>query len=289
MAEEIFRNVQIEEITNRVVFQPLSTWAAPLLVKLGISANATSLLGMASGLFGAWCYFHYALSVWYTIAGFAAMCLWHVLDGADGQVARLTNTQSQVGKVIDGICDYVVFIAAYLVLAHQLEVKYPNMAWPLVITAGAMHIVQASAHEAQRQMFDFWALGKQSARLGVGVRAAPRSVSTVIIYVYEMIQLRFSGIDPKFLNWLDRNLPSDPAVRQAYAITFAPMVRRWWSILSANYRTYGIFLCCLIKRPEVYFIIEVVGLSLVHVTLVRLQYSANRKFVTSQDQQAGQF
>jgi phosphatidylglycerophosphate synthase len=32
---------------------------------------------------------------------------WHVLDGADGDLARMTGRASPQGELFDGICDYV--------------------------------------------------------------------------------------------------------------------------------------------------------------------------------------
>ena len=74
--------------------------------RLGITPNAVSLLGMAFGILAAFAYYHYRDLKW-AIAGFVLMIAWHVMDGADGQLARLTNAQSELGKILDGICDGV--------------------------------------------------------------------------------------------------------------------------------------------------------------------------------------
>ena len=47
----------------------------------------------------------------------------------------------------------------------------------------------------------------------------------------------------------------------------APQLRGW-SILSANYRTLGIFLSALFKVPEVYFAFEILGFSVILAILI---------------------
>lgn len=48
------------------------------------------------------------------------MVVWHILDGVDGQLARLTNRQSEFGKVIDGLADNVTFVSVYFGLGLAL-------------------------------------------------------------------------------------------------------------------------------------------------------------------------
>ena len=73
-------------------------------------------------------------------------------------------------------------------------------------------------------------------------------------------------------------LQNDPAkaalVRQHYRETLAPQIRSW-SVLSANYRTLGIFISTLFKAPEYYFGFEIVGFSVVLAVLVRRLNSAH--------------
>jgi aspartyl/asparaginyl beta-hydroxylase (cupin superfamily) len=57
------------------------------------------------------------------------------------------------------------------------------------------------------------------------------------------------------------------SVREQYRETIAPQIRSW-SILSANYRTLGIFVSALFKAPEYYFAFEIIGFSAVLAVLI---------------------
>src|SRR5580698_7013607 len=147
-AEPVRRTSEIEDVTNLYFIHPIASRFTPLFAKLHILPNAVSLAGMAFGILAGIAYNHYQ-DLRCTIAGFILMIAWHVMDGADGQLARLTNSQSQSGKILDGICDYVTFIAVYSALAIVLSRQMGRSAWALAIVAGLCHIFQAAAYEFQ--------------------------------------------------------------------------------------------------------------------------------------------
>ncbi|HEV2678439.1 MAG TPA: CDP-alcohol phosphatidyltransferase family protein [Aliidongia sp.] len=269
-AEPVRRTTEIEEVTNLHFIHPLAARLVPLFAALGISANIVSVAGMVFGVLAGLAYNHYLDPRW-AIAGFVLMIAWHILDGADGQLARLTNSQSETGKILDGICDYVTFIAVYVGLAIALAGQYGNEVWLLVGGAGICHAVQAAAYELQRQEYNFWGLERKSAAF-LELAARPRHaggspglrVSDLLYRAYTRLQFVAAGITPEFHERLGRALQAQPeraaAIRQHYREIFAPSVRRW-SVMSSNYRTFGIFLCAVLGAPRIYFWYEIVGLS----------------------------
>lgn len=252
-----------------------------------VSANAVSLAGMACGLLAGVAYYHYAVTR-YAVAGFGLMIAWHVLDGADGQLARLTRTQSETGKVLDGLCDYATFIAVYVALAAAMRATLGDWAWALVATAGLCHAIQAAAYEGQREAYRFFASGPTSAAANAGAPAGSASAATRpraqrvvdgLHRVYQRVQRRATRRQAGYRRALRAALERSPAcaagVRERYRDAFAPAVRRW-SVLSSNYRTLGIFLCAGFKVPAVYFVFEIVGLGAILAILntdQRLRYA----------------
>ena len=272
MAEPVKRATDIEEATNRWFFHPISTAIVPVFARLKITPNMVSLAGMASGVCGALLYRHYAESTAWVVAGFFFMCLWHVLDGADGQLARLTNSQSEFGKIIDGLCDYAVFATVYIGLGLQLMPHYGPWIWALIVGAGVCHALQAGAYETQRQLFDYWALAKPSAAMATHKSSG---FAGTLNHLYSSVQRQVSGFDQSLYDALQSHI--NPGLRASYRAHFAPTVHSW-SIFCANYRTFAVFLCCLFKRPEVYFFIEAAVLTLVHILLVHKQKRWNQDF-----------
>lgn len=283
--ESVRRESEIEEITNLYVIHPVSNFLTPRFARLGITPNAVSLAGMAFGILAGLAYHRYRDPRW-AIVGFLLMIVWHVMDGADGQLARLTNAQSELGKVLDGICDYVTFVAVYAALASSLSRDLGATAWLLAVAAGLAHAVQSAAYEAQRQDYSFWGLDKKSAKLAMPRPAggAPGPMAR-LHRLYVGAQLLVAGPAIQFRDRLAQAIetagPDGAApIRSRYRAMFAPAIRRW-SILSANYRTIGIFLGAVIGLPQYYFLFEIFGFSAILALLLAHQRSRYRLLLGS--------
>ncbi|MCB8881054.1 CDP-alcohol phosphatidyltransferase family protein [Acidisoma cellulosilytica] len=251
----------------------MATLLLPLFVRWGVTPNLVSLSGMACGLIAGFAYSHVPAPAW-VLAGFLLMLAWHVMDGADGQLARLTNAQSEFGKVLDGICDYITFIAVYIGLAVALTPRDGVWIWLLVALAGACHAAQSAAYEAQRQLYDVWGWGRVSRRLHVATPEAARSVTGMLHHLYGRMQVLLLGrgieTDARLRTLLQTAPDSAGELHRRYRETFAPVVRRW-SVMCSNYRTVGIFLFALAGCPIGYFLTEIVLLSAVSFWLIDRQ------------------
>jgi len=280
-AEPVRRTSEIEEFTNLYFIHPIAGRLTPRLAAMHISPNTVSLTGMLFGISAAFAYYHY-LDLPFAVAGFILMIAWHVMDGADGQLARLTHSQSELGKVLDGICDYVTFIAVYVALAIVLSRQYGDWMWVLVVAAGGCHAVQSAAYEAQRQEYNFWGRGQASMKLPDPGAAPPNAAAMTpaqllmnfLYRQYVRLQLLVSGIAPEFHTRLAAMLDAEPEraaeIRRRYRDMFAPAIRRW-AVLSANYRTLGIFIGTFFKMPQYYFWFEILGFSAILIVLLSRQ------------------
>jgi len=288
MSEPVRRSREIEDFSKRYVIAPLIDFVVPILVKLKISPNMVSIIGMLCGVSAAIILSHYNDSWHYSLMGLGMLIVWHVFDGADGRVARITNTQSEFGKIVDGICDYIVFIAVYIVLGMAVTMVYGPWAWLLVLAAGMMHAVQAGAYELQRQEFEFWGRGKKSAELPDLENVPPlpegsslwARLATGLGIGYAKMQYSFSGIDgeirPSLYAHVDTLSGEEPvqSFRDTYRKLCAAQVLKW-AIMCPHYRSYIIVFACLMKAPEIYFIAEALVLPLFHIYLVKNQNGFN--------------
>ena len=283
------RTVDIEEVTNLYLFVPLSHWLVPRLAFFKITPNMVSVTGMAFGIVAALSYFHYR-DYRFSLLGLFLMGICHVLDGADGALARMTNSQSEFGKVIDGICDYVVYGSVYLALALAMIPTHGTTVWYIVVGAGISHALQSGAYELQRQEYDFWGYGKKSAELPELIPLKALSpdlsflgkVAAILGNLYARMQYRFSGLDHAFRPALKKYIAEHPdkidAFQDAYRRKFAPIVRRW-GVMCANYRTYGIFIACIMQQPILYFGLEIIILNLILILLIYKQKRYNKAFL----------
>ena len=149
---------ELEDPLNLYVYHPLAARLARLLVPTGIAPNAVSLLSLVALCAATWAFIslNWPLNA---LTGLAFMLFWHVVDGADGDLARMTGRASTTGELVDGFCDYVGNIIMYVAFATMLDDTLGGWAWALAAAAGLSHIVQTNHAETQRRLYLWRAYG----------------------------------------------------------------------------------------------------------------------------------
>jgi phosphatidylglycerophosphate synthase len=154
---------ELQDPLNHYLYHPLAWRLARALAPTRVTPNMVSIAGaiavIAAGL-------AYAGPLWgwawpaSAIFGLALHMAWHVLDGADGDLARITGRTSPRGEMVDGLCDYAGHFVLYLLLGAQLAAQIGGWAWPIVVATGMMHAVQANHVEVQRRYYLHWVHGR---------------------------------------------------------------------------------------------------------------------------------
>ena len=286
------RTSEIEEWTNRVAVHPVSRALVTVLARRAVSPNAVSLAGLALGAGAAWAYLGYASPARVAL-GFALMVGWHVADGADGQLARLTGKTSEIGRALDGLADHGTFVLVYLALAAAAAEAQGAWVWAWAVAAGASHAVQASTYEAQRYAYDYWVQGKASARVPTPDEARAEMAGATgaawalgqLNLLYLTVQHRTgaaAGPVPARLAEAASGPGGRDRVARAYRATHRAGVRRW-NALCSNYRTVAIAVACLVGSPVWFFAFEAVVLNAVFAALVAMTRRDDRALLAQLD------
>jgi hypothetical protein len=187
--------------------------------------------------------------------------------------------------MLDGIADHVTFVAVYAALAVTSSRRHGNWVYLLVAISAVFHAIQSASYERERQEYEYLGWGKKpqdppprnSEARHRGGRGA-RALDFLHRLFFFGLSFPTAGINRKFRETMAEALQNDPGkallLRQHYRETLAPQIRSW-SVLSANYRTLGIFLSTLFKAPEYYFGFEIVGFSVLLAVLIRRLNSAH--------------
>jgi phosphatidylglycerophosphate synthase len=131
----------IDSAFDRAFHRQLSRHVSAQAVRLGIGPNPLTLASLLVGLGAAWCLAQ--AQPWLAAAGLAVYAAAVVLDHADGEVARLTFTESDVGEWLDVGCDTVVHAAMVIAMgaaAHAVA----GGGWWLGVAAAAGFVVSAT-------------------------------------------------------------------------------------------------------------------------------------------------
>jgi hypothetical protein len=144
--------IEVEEWLDLYLYRPLAYIFVRAIYRTSITPNQITLFSIAIGLGAAGCF---AFGPSTAAAGAALYALSIVFDCADGQLARLKKNGTRMGRVLDGLVDYITGIGAYLGIA--LGLKPP--AWPasrwwiLLVAAAASNIFHSVAMDHYRTRF----------------------------------------------------------------------------------------------------------------------------------------
>jgi phosphatidylglycerophosphate synthase len=155
---------ELQDALNYYLYHPLAWRLARALGPTPVTPNMVSVVGglfvVAAGIVY-WRGPVWGLNwPWFALCGMVLHMIWHVVDGADGDLARLTGRSSPLGELIDGICDYASHIVLYCLLAVILAPALGwGWAWFWALLGGASHIAQANFVEVQRRFYQYWTYG----------------------------------------------------------------------------------------------------------------------------------
>lgn len=253
---------------NARLYHPLSWRLAQRLASTRITPDMVSVASALAIIFAAAAYGLLDWP-WGVALGLALHMIWHVLDGADGDLARLTGRSSAHGELVDGVCDYVGHIVLYVTLAFIAAGQIGGWGWALGWAAGASRVVQAAHYEGARRHYQLIVYGTPwMASTEPVVTVSGRRHPFVVYYLWLIGLIVPHGAA---LTAAAGNPARREALRAAMR-AHGPAMLEGMRLLSANYRTLAVGAAMLVGRPQWYFLFEVVVLGLVLLgSLVRVR------------------
>lgn len=281
------RPPELEDPLNRYLYHPLAARLARLLVPTGISPNAVSVTGALFVCSAAWAY---AALEWPlgALLGLGFHLSWHVIDGADGDLARLTGRASPSGEMVDGLCDYAAHVVLYVTLAAILDNEIGAWAWILAVAAGGSHAFQTNHAESHRRNYLWWAYGvpwlKHAQSAGDEVFRARNAFSRTSVWLTRL----YLTVARRMAPWSERmDAVVDSARGDPRRIKrIRRLVRRasgrllvLEKLVGPNPRAILLGLSMLAGSPKWYFLAEVVLLNLVLGWSVAQHNAVGRRLV----------
>jgi phosphatidylglycerophosphate synthase len=138
-----------------IVYNPISIRLAHRFIKAGWSANAVTLMSLVVGVGGSILF--YPQNRWLNLLGILLEVFALILDFCDGQIARLTHTSSQLGRVLDGTVDITNFLAVYIAIGCRMmkeTIPFTDTVWSWYIWI--VLFVAMYCHASQARMADYY-------------------------------------------------------------------------------------------------------------------------------------
>ena len=119
--EASFKSMYTEEWLDIHFYRPVGYQWALFFHKLGVTPNAITVASIFLGVGAAVCFAYPDWKV--NLVGIFLLIWANSYDSADGQLARMTNQKSELGRILDGVCGDIWFVAIYTAICMRLTLS----------------------------------------------------------------------------------------------------------------------------------------------------------------------
>ncbi|MBB3839359.1 hypothetical protein FHS57_003365 [Runella defluvii] len=279
-----------EERIDIWFYRPIGYQIALFCAKIGITPNAVTIIsiffGVAAGIL-----FYYQ-ELWINVIGMLSLVFANSLDSADGQLARLTNNKSRLGRILDGLAGDFWFIAIHVAICLRSQNEgWSALIWVPGVVAGLSHIVQSAMADYYRNVHLFFIKGtsgseldnsrdlqKEYDALSWSNHFFPKLVARNYLN-YTKLQESFSPnlqkllgvVRERFQNGLPEWLITD------FRAMNKPLMK-YTNIVQFNTRVLFLFLWLFIDQAWIYFLFDIFVLNPILIYMCVSQEKVSRHF-----------
>lgn len=270
----------VEETIDIYFYRPLGYVTAKVCKALGISPNAVTIVSIFIGVTGG--HLLYYRDITLNAYGLLFWVIADMLDSADGQLARMTDHRSRIGRILDGLGGNIMFLSIYLHLFARMAVTHPSIPWPvfflIVLAGGISHSLQSSLADYYRNAYLKIVVDPMKSELDgadeireeyESTRFTKQPIKKILMRVYLNYTIQQEALSKNFQRLrklIDRvygaHIPK--WVSDEYRRENRPLMK-YYAILTTNTRMIVMALCVLIDIVPIYFVVEVIIINLLMV------------------------
>ena len=294
MLQASFKSNDTEEWLDVHFTRPIGLVFALFWNKLGVHPNVITILSIFLGIGAGICFYY--TDLWHNVAGVLLLMFANFCDSTDGQMARLTGKKTLIGRMLDGFSGDVWFFYIYVALCMRMQNQpIPGMEqtwgiwiWVLGAIAGFLcHSPQSSLSDYYRNIHLFFLKGKSGSELDNSeqqrkvfeqMKADKDWLGCLFFYNYANYCRSQEKRTPKFQRFFQLYNEAQTAeasqqemreqVRQSFLEGSRPLMK-YTNVLTFNTRAICIYITALLNCPWVYFLFEIIVLSILYVHMHR--------------------
>jgi hypothetical protein len=156
------KKIEVEEAFDLYFYRPLAFLLVKGIYNTYITPNQLTVISMIFGILGGISYGFGSYSAF--VAGGILYLLYNIVDCSDGQLARLKKSGTVVGRILDGIADYVVSVALYFGIGfgYANNSSSPVLWWIITTAAGFSNAIQSGLLDFYRNRYLDYVLQRAS-------------------------------------------------------------------------------------------------------------------------------
>lgn len=294
------KNVAVEEPIDLLVHRPLGYVIARLCYPTPITPDQLTIVSMllgiaAGGVIGA----NIGRTSGSTMALAAALFVTSaIVDCSDGQLARMRQSSSRYGRMLDGAVDAVVQVAVVPAAIVQMFVRRggtsSGSAWAWAV-AGALAILAGMRHttiyDHYKNLWSRNATAKhtdcddlEDLEQSIAEARARGPLSVLDLFRFAMYRTHLQLVAAT-MRWIDPYLPARfremPAFTEASGARYVALnqgLMRAWSFFGVGTHIFTMALALAFDRLEAYIVLRLAVFNLALLALVPLQRKASRAF-----------
>ena len=145
-------------------YRPIGYQWARFFRMLHVTPNVVTILSIFLGVGAGICFGFNDLRI--NIVGILLLIWANMYDSCDGQLARLTNQKSALGRILDGAAGDFWFISIYVAICIRLMPEWGVWIWVLCVVSGfGCHSRQCRLADYYRQIHLFFLKGKEGSEM----------------------------------------------------------------------------------------------------------------------------
>lgn len=286
MLQASMKSKDTEEWLDVYFTRPIGLVFAIFWNKLGVHPNAITILSIFLGVGAGFMFCH--TDLWHNIMGVVLLMLANFCDSTDGQMARLTGKKTLIGRMLDGFSGDLWFFAIYVALCLRMQGQFiPGTnthwgigIWVLAFVAGVMcHSPQSSLADYYRQIHLFFLKGKEGSELDnyrqqrAVYESLPKEkwLDRLFFYNYanycksqERRTPRFQEFFKQYNALRSEEQAASSEIAEQFIVGSRPLMK-FTNILTFNVRAITIYATCLLNIPWLYFLVEIIIMSLLYI------------------------
>jgi hypothetical protein len=271
--ESTYKSLDTEEFLDRIFYRRVGYVMAVAAKAMGLTPNTVTLISVFVGVAAGHLFFYQNITI--NLIGVLLLITAEALDGADGQLARLTNNYSRYGRIFDGVAGNLWFISIYLHMSARFVVEGGSyFIFVIALISGASHSFQSAMADYYRIFYLYFIQTKNKdiddlsevketysglswvnnpikkflMRVYLNYRRQQNLLSKSVRILYDYIEDKFNGNSP---DWFI----------QEYRKLNKPMVK-YQNILTTNTRMIVLFVALFLGNILHFFLFELIILNI---------------------------